>query len=349
MSGIDVGTGDLWVSIGILVATTLILAVFLTSERELSRREGIVLLLLYAVFVIFHADQRTSGLGGLQHERELIPRAASAGIGYGCLALPLLGPLLRGRHGRLALQFLFTLVALALVVDGFTGPQSAARNLATVAPWVHLRGIVVLALLLAGNLVCMGCPFTLPRTLAKRLSAKGRRFPQRLRNKWLAIFSLFALFLAYEVLDLWASPWLTAWLIVAYFAASFALEAIFAESAFCKYVCPLGSFNMVYSSLSPTSIAVKSPDICASCVGHECVNGSYAPTPMIRLDEIAVDDGERHARRKWRMGRMERWAVAPSFSRRRCGEIWIARCAWIASVPAHTIMSACSRGRRVPN
>ena len=53
LSGIDVGTGDLWVSIGILVATTLILAVFLTSERELSRREGIVLLLLYAVFVIF--------------------------------------------------------------------------------------------------------------------------------------------------------------------------------------------------------------------------------------------------------------------------------------------------------
>lgn len=53
LSGIDVGTGDLWVSIGILVATTLILAVFLTSKRELSRREGIVLLLLYAAFVVY--------------------------------------------------------------------------------------------------------------------------------------------------------------------------------------------------------------------------------------------------------------------------------------------------------
>ncbi len=53
MSGINVGTGELWTSIGILVATTLILAVFLTSKRELSRREGWVLLLLYAVFVIY--------------------------------------------------------------------------------------------------------------------------------------------------------------------------------------------------------------------------------------------------------------------------------------------------------
>ena len=60
LSGIDVGTGDLWVSIGILVATTLILAVFLTSERELSRREGIVLLLLYAVFVIFTLTSGTA-------------------------------------------------------------------------------------------------------------------------------------------------------------------------------------------------------------------------------------------------------------------------------------------------
>ena len=53
LSGIDVGTGDLWTSIGILVATTLILAVFLTSKRELSRREGWVLLALYGVFVVY--------------------------------------------------------------------------------------------------------------------------------------------------------------------------------------------------------------------------------------------------------------------------------------------------------
>lgn len=60
LNGIDVGTGDLWVSIGILVATTLILAVFLTSKRELSRREGIILLLLYAVFVIFTLTSGTA-------------------------------------------------------------------------------------------------------------------------------------------------------------------------------------------------------------------------------------------------------------------------------------------------
>ncbi len=206
---------------------------------------------------------------------------------FDVLRLPLVGRLLRWRWGRLVLQIPLLVVAALLVIDGFTGPQLAARNLATVAPWVHYRGLVVLALLLAGNLFCMGCPFTIPRTLAKRLSLRGRRFPRRLRNKWLAIGTLFALFFVYEWLDLWASPLLTAWVIVGYFVASFVLEAVFTESAFCKYVCPLGTFNFVYSTAAPTQIGVKDHAICATCVGKECVNGSYSPTPVIRVDEIA--------------------------------------------------------------
>ncbi|MAS35024.1 MAG: FesM [Anaerolineaceae bacterium] len=203
------------------------------------------------------------------------------------LQVPFIGRILKSRWGRLTLQVPLLVIAVLLIIDGFTGPQLAARNLATVAPWVHYRGLVVLVLLLAGNLFCMGCPFTLPRTLAKRLSLRGRRFPKALRNKWVAIAGLFILFLLYEWLDLWASPLLTAWVIVGYFAASFVLEAVFTESAFCKYVCPLGTFNFVYSTTSPTQISVKNPAVCQSCVGKECINGSYATQPVIRVDEIA--------------------------------------------------------------
>lgn len=53
LSGINVGTDDLWISIGILVGTTLVLFAFLETERGLSRREGWFLLLLYAVFVLY--------------------------------------------------------------------------------------------------------------------------------------------------------------------------------------------------------------------------------------------------------------------------------------------------------
>jgi polyferredoxin len=205
---------------------------------------------------------------------------------FDVLRIPMLGRLLRWRWGRLVIQLPLVLISALLLYDGFTGPQIGSRNLATVTVWIHYRGLVVLALLLAGNLFCMGCPFMLTRTLAHRLSKRGRRWPKALRHKWIAIGGLFLIFWLYEWLSLWASPWLTVWLILAYFGASFVLEAMFTESPFCKYVCPLGNFNFVYSTLSPLQIRARDPAICKTCVGKECVNGSYREEPIVLVDQI---------------------------------------------------------------
>ncbi|MBK7177758.1 MAG: hypothetical protein IPH82_11335 [Chloroflexi bacterium] len=195
-------------------------------------------------------------------------------MGRNVLAWPLVGRFLRWRWGRLTLQLFLLLVTAVLLYDGFTGRPLAPTNLATVVTWVHYRGLVMLGLLVAGNLFCMSCPFTLPRTLARKLSGNGRRWPRALRNKWLAIAILFLYLFLYEWLDLWASPLLTVWVILAYFVAAFVLEALFAESPFCKYVCPLGTFNFVNSTISPTQITVLSPDTCRACPGKECINGN---------------------------------------------------------------------------
>ncbi len=193
--------------------------------------------------------------------------------GLGVLGWPAIGRFLRWRHGRLTGQLLLLLVALLIIYDGFTGPQFAPENTATNIVWLQFRGFVMLALLFAGNLFCMNCPFTLPRSLARRWSIKGRRWPHVLRNKWLAIGVLFIYLFLYEWLDLWASPWLTAWIVVFYFLLAFTLEFIFSESPFCKYVCPLGTFNYIGSTVSPLQVSVVSQETCRTCAGKECVNG----------------------------------------------------------------------------
>ncbi len=191
----------------------------------------------------------------------------------GVLSWPGIGRFLRWRHGRLAGQLLLLLVALLILYDGFTGPQIAPENTATNIVWLQFRGFVMLALLFAGNLFCMNCPFTLPRSLARRWSFNGPRWPRVLRNKWLAFGVLFIYLTLYELLDLWASPWLTAWIVLFYFLLAFSLEFIFRESPFCKYVCPLGTFNFVGSTLSPLQVTVASQNVCRTCVGKACVNG----------------------------------------------------------------------------
>ncbi len=175
------------------------------------------------------------------------------------LRVPGLGRFLRWKHARTTLQVPFLLLAALVVFDGLTGPADAPRNAAGVLPWIHARGFVALALLVAGNLFCLACPFMLPRRLAKKLFPADRLWPAWLRGKWLAVALVVLFFWVYEAWDLWASPWLTAWLVVGYFLAAFVVDAFFRGAAFCKHVCPIGQFNFVNGLVSPAEVAVRDP------------------------------------------------------------------------------------------
>lgn len=191
------------------------------------------------------------------------------------LSVPWLRRFLLWKHSRTAVQVVLFALAAIMILDGLFGTDLAARNTATVGAWVHYRGLIVLALLLAGNLFCAGCPFILPRKVARWLGRPSRRWPKALRNKWVAIAGLLGILFVYELYDLWASPWLTAWVIVGYFMAAFVLEMVFTRDSFCMYVCPLGTFNFLYSTTSPLQITNRSMDVCRDCVGHDCINGRW--------------------------------------------------------------------------
>jgi polyferredoxin len=181
---------------------------------------------------------------------------------------------LRWRYFRPLLQTIVGLLAVAIIIDGLLGPQLSPLNLAGVLPWIHWRGLLILGLLVAGNLFCMACPFTLPRTIARRLRQPTRSWPRMLRSKWLAV-ALLALFLwSYEAFALWNSPWLTAWIALAYFATALTVDAFFQGATFCKYICPIGQFNFVQSLVSPLEVAVREPSVCTACTTKECIRGS---------------------------------------------------------------------------
>jgi cytochrome c oxidase assembly factor CtaG len=192
---------------------------------------------------------------------------------FDALRLPLLGRFLRWRHARLCLQLPMLLLAGLVIYDGFRGPRVGAMNLAGVLPWVHWRGLVVLALLVAGNVFCMGCPFLLPRTLARRWLPARWNWPRRLRSKWLAVLLLVVFFWAYETLTFWDRPWWTACLVLGYFAAAFAIDGLFRGASFCKYLCPIGQFNFVQSLASPLEVKALDPAVCASCRTKDCIRG----------------------------------------------------------------------------
>ena len=109
---------------------------------------------------------------------------------------------------------------------------------------------------------CMACPFTLPRDLARKFVAPRYHWPRQLRSKWIAAGLLAAYLWAYEAFALWDSPRATAWIIVGYFAAAFAVDSVFRGASFCKYVCPIGQFHFVHSLVSPLQVKVREPAVC---------------------------------------------------------------------------------------
>lgn len=193
------------------------------------------------------------------------------------LTWPLIGRFLKWRHARAAMQVPLLALAALIVFDGLFGPQLAPKNLATVGVWLHYRGLVVLVLLVAGNLFCMACPFMLPRRagrwLRERLWGGGRPIPHLLRNKWLAVALVLLFFFVYERFGLWASPWLTAWIALAYFVVAFAVDTLFRGAAFCKHICPLGQFNFFGALISPLEVKVRRADVCTACRTKDCIRG----------------------------------------------------------------------------
>jgi cytochrome c oxidase assembly factor CtaG/polyferredoxin len=205
--------------------------------------------------------------------RVRVPRLP-ARLPWDLFRTPTLGTILRYRHFRRCVQAAMLILAAAVAVDGFFGPQIAPVNLAGVLPWTHWRGLAVLALLMAGNLFCMACPFTLPRDFARKFVPPRYRWPQRLRSKWIAAGLLAAYLWAYEAFSLWDSPSSTAWIIVGYFIAAFVVDTIFRGASFCKYVCPIGQFHFVHSLVSPLQVKVREPAVCGTCQTHDCIRGN---------------------------------------------------------------------------
>ena len=189
------------------------------------------------------------------------------------LRWPVVGALGRHPRARLILQLTLLAVAAAIVAHGLLGPQIAPRNLATVLTWVHYRGLLVVALLAVGNLFCASCPMILVRDAARGIVHPRWRWPRILRNKWPAILLFVGVLFTYERFDLWSLPRATAWLVLAYFAAALLVDVCFAGASFCKYVCPIGQFNFIASTVSPTELRIRHLATCRSCGTVDCIRG----------------------------------------------------------------------------
>ena len=182
-------------------------------------------------------------------------------------------------------QLLLLLISLAVVLHGLFGPQLAPRNLATVLTSIHWRGFLIVAIVAVGNLFCTGCPMVLARDVSRRFFHP--RFAGRVvRGKWLGVALLVLVLFSYELFDLWSQPRATAWLVLGYFGLAIVIDTVFKGASFCKHLCPIGQFNFVASTMSPTELRSSNAETCRTAgrrIASKAVRLSRAHARTTRL------------------------------------------------------------------
>ncbi len=192
---------------------------------------------------------------------------------FDLMHVPVLGSLFRWRYARPFLQAPLLVVSVAMILHGLFGPSLAPKNLATTLSWLHFRGVLVLVLLCAGNFFCLACPFMLVRQAARRFFRPRFTWPRVLRNKWVsvALFRSYPLYLrivrplVFALVDRMAHHRLLPYALL--------VDGLFKHASFCKFVCPIGQFNFVASTLSPFEVKVRDQDICTRCMTKDCIRG----------------------------------------------------------------------------
>jgi hypothetical protein len=198
---------------------------------------------------------------------------------------PIFKRIVKSRYPQLAVFIVMLVGYIFAILAGLIGTPVGSHNFSIVFVWIAWWAILILvAVPFFGRGWCAVCPIPLPGEWLQRGAVLGppdkkpkwlnRRWPRAFRNIWLqnASFLLLALFSSV----LLTTPKITGIVLAAMLFAAIGLSMVFERRSFCRYLCPVGGFIGVYSQTAPIELRIKDKQVCVSCVGKPCYNGSSA-------------------------------------------------------------------------
>jgi len=190
---------------------------------------------------------------------------------------------LKSRYPQLAVFIVMLVGYIFAILAGLIGTPVGSHNFSIVFVWIAWWAILILiAVPFFGRGWCAVCPIPLPGEWLQRgavLNPSDKkpkwlnlRWPKFLRNIWLQNISFLLLALFSSVLL--TTPNITGIVLAAMLFAAIGLSTIFERRSFCRYLCPVGGFIGLYSQTAPIELRIKDKQVCVTCDGKPCYNGS---------------------------------------------------------------------------
>jgi ferredoxin len=183
---------------------------------------------------------------------------------------------------RAAVTVLFCLVVLIL----FAGPQQPEKNLGMTLCWYIGWPLLMISFFFLPRFWCTLCALSAPGKWLQKFIRPARRLPPVIaaHSGWIMAVLCLVVFWVEIVFNAYESPRLTGAILLSISSGALLFSVMFKRYTWCRYVCPLGALNAVFSMPSILEVRANRQMCLNQCREHICYRGTdEAPgCPMFR-------------------------------------------------------------------
>ncbi len=205
---------------------------------------------------------------------------------FNLLRLPPVRAFLASRLFPVLPRALVGIFLVLLLTALFFGPAEAEKNIGLTLSWVVGWPLLIFAFFFLARTWCSVCGLSVPGWLAQYVVKPERPTPQVIKqySGWIMTCFCILLFWLETTWDAYQSPRLTGWIISSITMGSLFFSVFFKRRVWCRYLCPLGAINALFSMPSILELRANTHMCLNRCADHLCYNGTggAAGCPMFR-------------------------------------------------------------------
>lgn len=229
----------------------------------------------------------------LAKEDEILPDQILLGLPktegkweYNILRIPWVRNFLESNVFPRVPQFVIGCVLMITILFLFLGPQDPTSNIGITLGWYIGWPLMFFSFFFLARTWCSVCSLAIPGTILQNIVKPTRKTPEFIKKYSGRIMALLCIIVFWVeiVWDSYRNPYLTGAIILIITLGSVLFSLLYSRRLWCRYLCPLGAVNAIFSMPSVVELRSNSHVCLNRCESHSCFRGDaeIPGCPMFR-------------------------------------------------------------------
>ncbi len=205
---------------------------------------------------------------------------------YNILRIPWVNKFLNSSIFPKVPQIIIACVLLVTILCLFFGTQDSGANIGLTMGWTIGWPLMFFSFFFLARIWCSVCPLATPGSLLQNIIKPYKRAPAFIKqySGWIMAVLCILVFWVEIVWNAYENPYLTGGILLVISFGSIIFSALFSRRAWCRYICPLGAVNAIFSMPAILELRANQHVCLKQCRNHSCFAGDAVSPgcPMFR-------------------------------------------------------------------